>query len=126
MNGNFLLDTNIVIAVMNHEITKPDKAKKIFVPSIVIGELYFGAYKSQQVAKNLVQLNNFLIESVVLNCDALTAKCYGEIKNELRVKGKPIPENDIWIAAVAKQYSLTLVSRDSHFQEINDLNLEAW
>jgi len=44
----------------------------------------------------------------------------------LRKKGRPIPENDIWIAAIAFQHDLTLVSRDEHFEEVEDLKLEKW
>ena len=55
-----------------------------------------------------------------------TARQYGIIKNQLRTRGKPIPENDIWIAAMAKQYQLTLVTRDNHFQHIHGLVIEQW
>jgi len=62
----------------------------------------------------------------VLACDTETAREYGQIKNSLRAKGKPIPENDIWIAAIAIQYDLTLVTRDGHFTEIEGLATETW
>ncbi len=55
-----------------------------------------------------------------------TALNYGQIKNELRSKGKPIPENDVWIAALAIQHGLTLLSRDPHFQNVSNLVVEAW
>ena len=51
---------------------------------------------------------------------------YRRIKAELRVKGKMIPDNDIWIAATAFQYDLILATRDGHFQHINGLRIEAW
>ena len=57
-----------------------------------------------------------------LPCDFDTARLYGRIKAELRRKGKPIPENDIWIAAAAIQYGLTLVTRDRHFDFIDGLS----
>ena len=62
----------------------------------------------------------------VFACDINTVLHYRKIKNALRMKGHPIPENDIWIAAVAKQYSLTLVSRDAHFREVDGLITVAW
>ena len=129
VNGNFLLDTNIVIALLANEkpvIEKLTMAEKVFLPCIVLGELYFGAYKSVHVDKNLVRLDEFVSGNSVLDCDAHTGKYYGRIKNGLRIKGRPIPENDIWIAAIAQQYRLTLVSRDTHFTEIDDLLLETW
>lgn len=48
----------------------------------------------------------------------------GQIK--LRLKGRPLPENDVWIAALAMQYALTLVTRDAHFQEVENLQTVAW
>jgi tRNA(fMet)-specific endonuclease VapC len=63
---------------------------------------------------------------VVLGCDVGSAQRYGEIKDQLSKKGRPIPENDIWVAAVALQYDLTLVSRDEHFGLVPGLRAEAW
>jgi tRNA(fMet)-specific endonuclease VapC len=51
---------------------------------------------------------------------------YGDVKNRLRLKGRPLPENDVWIAALALQYGLTLVTRDAHFQEVENLQTVAW
>lgn len=62
----------------------------------------------------------------MLDCDTETAKVYGIIKNALRTKGKPIPENDIWIAAIALQHDVTLVTRDAHFGAIDGLDLQTW
>ena len=64
--------------------------------------------------------------SSVLVCDGETAKHYGEVKNLLRAKGRPLPENDLWVAAIALQHGLTLVTRDAHFNEIADLTVVAW
>ena len=59
-----------------------------------------------------------MANSVILGTNVETALIYGEMKHSLRVKGRPLPENDIWIAAIALQYDLTLVTRDAHFQEV--------
>ena len=59
-------------------------------------------------------------------CDGETAQYYGEVKNLLRAKGRPLPESDIWVAAVALQHGLILVTRDAHFNEIADLTVVAW
>jgi tRNA(fMet)-specific endonuclease VapC len=59
-------------------------------------------------------------------CDAETAQQYGEVKNKLRLKGRPLPENDIWIAALALQHDLILVTHDAHFQEVESLRTAAW
>ncbi|GEA19149.1 ribonuclease VapC2 [Moorella sp. E306M] len=129
VSGNYLLDTNIVIALFAGEpsiIEKLDMENKVFIPAIVLGELYFGALKSRKVENNILLIDSLAAESMILACDKNTAKYYGRIKNNLKKKGKPIPENDIWIAAVALQHNLILVSRDTHFKEIDDLTMETW
>jgi tRNA(fMet)-specific endonuclease VapC len=124
MNGRFLLDTNIVIGIFANDASVKDsleKAEEVFVPIIVLGELYYGAQKLSRTKTNIARINEFAETNSVLTCNTETSRQYGEIKNSLRLKGQPIPENDIWIAAIAKQYGMTLVSRDEHFKEIDDL-----
>jgi tRNA(fMet)-specific endonuclease VapC len=129
MTGKCLLDTNIVIALFANETAVKDglaKTDEVFIPSVVIGELCYGAHKSTRAKENLGRIDDFATSSLVLGCDAETARMYGEIKNTLRVKGRPLPENDIWIAAIAVQHNLTLVSRDAHFSEIENLEVVSW
>jgi tRNA(fMet)-specific endonuclease VapC len=94
--------------------------------SVVVGELYFGAQKSARAEANLARINNLIDRIVVLGCNAETAQHYGRIKNALRIKGRPIPENDIWISASALQYDLTLATRDRQFAEVDSLKIETW
>jgi len=61
---------------------------------------------------------------VVLEDNIEIAKIYGEIKSDLKSKGKPIPENDIWIASIARFYNLTLLTKDNHFNEVTNMSLE--
>lgn len=129
MNGRFLLDTNVIIALfarepMIHE--RLSNASEVFIPCIVIGELYFGSYKSLKVQENLNRIDEFALSNTVLPCDIETAKKYGDIKNRLKEKGQPIPENDIWIAAIAQQYALTVVTKDAHFKLVENLKIELW
>ena len=129
MSGKCLLDTNIVIALFANETSVKENLAttgEVFVASVVIGELFYGAHKSAQAKENIARIDDFASNSVVLGCDTETSRIYGEIKNALRLKGRPIPENDIWIAAVAIQHGLALVSRDSHFNEIDNLKIEVW
>ena len=102
------------------------QATEVFVPSIVLGELFYGARKSGQAHANIARIEEFAGDTVVLGCDALTGWEYGLIKNDLRIRGRPIPENDIWIAAIAMQHGLTVVSRDGHFDEVNNLSVTPW
>jgi tRNA(fMet)-specific endonuclease VapC len=129
MNGRFLLDTNLVILIFAQDATVESRLAQstdVFVPSVVLGELYYGAYKSSRATENIAKTFEFAERSAVIGCDATTAQRYGEIKNVLRAKGRPIPENDIWIAAIAYQHDLTLVTRDAHFTEVEGLSLDAW
>lgn len=129
MTGRALLDTNIVIALFAQEESIIDglqTAEEVFVPSIVLGELYFGARKSQRVAENLNRLDAFVLANTILSCTVQTARYYGQVKAGLSRQGRPIPENDIWIAALAIQHDLILVSRDAHFQAVEDLRIEWW
>jgi tRNA(fMet)-specific endonuclease VapC len=129
MSGEYLLDTNVVIGLLADESTVKDKiagAEQVFIPSIVIGELCFGARKSSRVKENLALIDELAASIVVLGCDTEVARRYGEVKGALRVRGRPIPENDIWIAAIALQYGLTLATRDMHFNEVAGLRVAAW
>ena len=128
MTNGKLVDTNFIVALNNGEATAQQLAAQyvMYVPSIVIGELYFGAYKSTRVASNIANIDQWAKSDTILNCDVETAKIYGQIKNQLKIKGKPIPENDIWIAAIAVQYNLMLVTRDQQFKHVDQLQLEGW
>ena len=129
MNGRFLLDTNIVIALFSEDTSVQKgimEAEQVFLPSIVLGELYYGAGKSLRTEENISRVDEFAAMSAVLGPNTATAKEYGEIKNALRNKGCPIPENDIWIAAITKRYGLTLVTRDEHFKEVEGIAIETW
>lgn len=129
MPGNFLLDTNIVIALFDDDSAvrqRLGQADLAFLPVVVLGELFYGARKSAHPEQNIARVLEFASEGGVIDCDATTADHYGRIKHELRTKGRPIPENDIWIASVARQYDLTLASRDEHFQLVEGVSVERW
>jgi tRNA(fMet)-specific endonuclease VapC len=129
MSGRFILDTNIVIAIFSGETSIKEhliKADEVFISSTVLGELFFGAFKSKRSKTNLKRISDFADSITILKCDKDTAYQYGIVKYRLLDKGKPIPENDIWIAAVAMQNDLILVTRDRHFDEIEELKYEKW
>ncbi|OHB76696.1 MAG: twitching motility protein PilT [Planctomycetes bacterium RBG_16_55_9] len=129
MNGRYLLDTNVIIALLTGEAGIREHLTtvgEVFLPIVAIGELYYGARKSGRPNENLERIDELILTNVVLVCDNETARRYGEIKNMLRLKGRPLPENDIWIAALAHRHDLTLVTRDMHFEQIDDLNMTMW
>ncbi len=102
------------------------EAKEVFLPSVVVGELYYGALSSHRIAENQSRLEYFASSVTILACDEATALHFGQIKNGLRILGRPIPDNDLWIAALARQYGLTLVTRDKHFRAIEHLVVSSW
>jgi tRNA(fMet)-specific endonuclease VapC len=129
MAGDYLLDTNIVIALLEREQSVADRvvvANRVAVPVVVLGELYFGAYKSNRRAENIARANNIRSGFSIVPLDEQTADLFGTLKQRLQVQGRPIPDNDIWIAAMALQTGMTLVSRDEHFAHVENLSWEVW
>ncbi len=128
-NGKYLLDTNIIIGMFTGVKAIQEKMQnidKIFLGSPVIGELCYGACKSSRPTENFAKVNRLTQRFPLFSCDLETARWYGNIKDQLRRKGRPIPDNDIWIAAIAMQHGLTLVTRDAHFDEVESLQTERW
>lgn len=126
---SFLLDTNIVIAIQNEDrsITKrmiPEA--KVYLPAVAVGELLSGAHRSDRVHENLEAVKTICRDFPILPCNAGTAAAYGTLHAHLLNKGRPIPENDIWIAAIAHQRGLTLITRDAHFSYIDFLSILVW
>ncbi|HOV49528.1 MAG TPA: type II toxin-antitoxin system VapC family toxin [Anaerolineae bacterium] len=129
MNGDCLLDTNIIIGLFAADpaiVQNLRQAPRVFIPSIVIGELYYGALRSTRAQDNLARIEQLAARNIVLDCDVETARHYGYLKDRLRRQGCPLPENDLWIAALARQYQLTLITRDAHFSHIPDVQQLSW
>jgi tRNA(fMet)-specific endonuclease VapC len=100
-SGRFLLDTNIIIGLLNGEEAvrkEVESAGEVFIPVVALGELYFGAAKSSRPRENRTVIDRFIEGRFVLNCDLEIAKIYGDLKVQLKAQGTPLPENDIWIA----------------------------
>ena len=92
----------------------------------MLGELYFGAQRAQRRQEQLAFIHDLLTYAVVLFADRDTTEIYGQVKAELARLGKPIPDNDLWIAAMARQYDLPLATRDAHFAQVPALKTLAW
>ena len=123
-----LLDTNAVIALQRNEASLVVllDTDDWFLNAVVVGELYYGAYRSRHVSENVATIDRLVAQCSVIPVDHATARVFGEIHQQLRAVGRPIPENDIWIAATALQHRLTLVTRDAHFDEVPGLMMTAW
>jgi tRNA(fMet)-specific endonuclease VapC len=98
---------------------------EIYMSPIILGELFAGFRKGNSEKRNLMWLSKFLeSQSVeVKEIGVETARMYAQIKNALEQKGKPIPTNDMWIAAQAMELGATLITFDRHFEEIEGLRV---
>ena len=88
-----------------------------------MGELQYGAHKSTKTESNLALFANFLSSFTIIHVDENIAATYGEIKEQLRLNGITIPENDIWIAASAKSRNYRLLTFDAHFKAVEGLTV---
>ena len=121
-----MLDTSVIIHAFkskNNVAEKLDAIQDVYVSLTVVGELYYGAYKSADELKHIARIQSFLQNCKLLLPEIATAHSYGKVKAALMKKGKPIPENDIWIAAIAIQHDLPLYTTDTHFAEVEGLEL---
>ena len=97
-----------------------DRAEWLGVPSVVIGELSAGFLLGSRSDENFLVLKEFLDHAVVevISVDEEVARIYGEIFFDLRERGRPLPVNDIWIAATATRAGATVLTFDGHFRDI--------
>ncbi len=98
----------------------------MFLPLTALGELCKGAFKSSQPQKNRLLLETFLRTVALLHPDTATVVRYAQISVDLERKRTPIPENDVWIAAVALECAMPLATRDAHFNHVTGLQLLRW
>lgn len=127
----FLLDTNMVIALFNgsdavlRNHLKTYQPRDIAMSSLVMHELYFGAYKSQRLQHNLDKVDKLPFE--VLPFDKEDARQAGEVRAILTKAGTPIGAYDVLIAGQALARGLTLVTHNTkEFERISTLKLEDW
>jgi len=124
--NRLLIDTNIYSNALKGEsiiVTTLQKANEIGITSISLGELLSGFKGGNKEQRNREELKEFLDSPrvTVYSADESTADFYAEILGGLIKIGKPIPTNDIWIAAIAFQYGFKLYSNDEHFRNIAGL-----
>jgi tRNA(fMet)-specific endonuclease VapC len=87
---------------------------------------HFGAVRSGRSEANAARIDDLAATCTVVGVDAETARRCGQLEGELRKKGRPIPENDLWIAACALRHGLILATRDRHFDQVEGLQVETW
>jgi len=128
-----MLDTNICIYIIKN---KPESVKKRFrefeigelcISSITVSELMYGAYKSQQIERNLQALESFLMPFEIVDYDYVASIEYGKIRASLEKKGQVIGNMDMQIAGHALALDMTLVTNNTkEFVRIDGLNLDNW
>lgn len=128
----YLLDTDIFLYLLKDhqgvraqiEMVGPEN---VFLSSISVGELYFGAFNSQRVESNLKDLKKNLEDKQILNFTRNTAKIFGRLRAELRKKGTPVSDFDLAIASIALHHECILATHNTrHFEKIPELTLEDW
>jgi predicted nucleic acid-binding protein len=120
-----ILDTNALSAWAegNPGVRLPlQTANELIVPSIVIGEYYFGIRQSRHRAEYETWLKTYLPLTRIAKISHETAKIYAGLRLDLKSQGTPIPSNDTWIAALACQHDLPLLSNDAHFDLLDHVN----
>jgi tRNA(fMet)-specific endonuclease VapC len=127
----YLLDANAVIALLNDSTSPIARRIRRYAPrdfgvsAVVLHELYYGAFKSQRVEKNVTRVDG--LQFPVLEFDQEDARQAGEIRAHLASKGTPIGPYDVMIAGQAKARELTLVTNNTtEFTRVSGLKLEDW
>lgn len=117
------LDTSVAIDVLaaKADARLLSSVNEHLLPAPVVGELRYGALNSRKADENLAKVEALVIRCLVLNVTVATAKVYAELGLALRQKGRPIPENDLWIAALCVEHQVPIAAFDSHFDAIDAL-----
>ena len=127
--GKLALDTNAVIAYREgiSEVCKlVEEADVIILPVTVIGELLYGALNSTKTMNNEKFVHEFAGYSLVMQIAESVAARYARVRFDLKRRGNPIPDNDIWIAAACLNLKVPILSRDDHFKLVPGLNVISW
>jgi predicted nucleic acid-binding protein len=98
----------------------------VAIPVVTLGEYRFGITQSRRRADYERWLLENLPDFRILPVEAETTEAYAEIRLELKQTGTPIPVNDLWIAALARQHRLPILSRDRHFAAVKGIQCMSW
>jgi tRNA(fMet)-specific endonuclease VapC len=129
MSGRICLDTNAVINIFRndpHVQVFLAQYSRCLLPVPVVAELLFAAKNSARFVENLTMYNQFIDACTVLGITRKTADRYADIRLQLKRDGRPIPENDLWIAAICMEHNLPLATADRHFECVAALQVYSW
>ena len=130
---SYLIDTDILVFQLRNKYPKINEkinnlnANQISISSISVAELFFGAYNSADITKNIRLVSDLINEINIIDFDIQAAEKFGEIKAELNKNGTLISDSDLFIASTAISNDLILVTNnEKHFNRINYLKIENW
>jgi tRNA(fMet)-specific endonuclease VapC len=124
-----ILDTNALSAFAEEEpgvMGILAAVERLALPVIVIGEYRYGIALSRLSTRYRRWLDGLITDSTVLDIAERTTLHYAALRLYLKKAGKPIPTNDLWIAALCRQYELPLLSRDHHFDLVPGIQRVNW
>lgn len=124
-----ILDTNGISALAEGESALEailSKAPLVAIPVIALGEYRYGISQSRYRKYYEQWLNEYLPKFRILTVDDRTTIAYSTVRTELKKVGTPIPSNDVWIAALCRQHSLPVLSRDRHFDVVTGIRRVEW
>jgi len=124
-----ILDTNGLSALVEGEPSLEPvlrKAEHLAIPAIVLGEYRYGIWHSRNRQHYQQWLQQYLPQFRILDIEDRTTIPYAAVRAELKKTGTPIPSNDVWIAALCRQHSLPIISRDHHFDLVAGIKRIEW
>jgi tRNA(fMet)-specific endonuclease VapC len=124
-----IVDTNALSAIADgdSEIEEfIERASLVAIPVIVLGEYRFGIMQSKRRTQHERWLRESLPSYRILDLTEETSQHYAALRVELKRTGKPIPSNDLWIAALCRQHDLSILSRDRHFDLVPGIERIDW
>ena len=124
-----IIDTNALSAAADDDpavIAVLAGAEQMAIPVIVLGEYRSGIAQSKNRSRYERWLDGLLRDCMVLDINEPTSRHYAGVVVDLKRIGRPIPTNDIWIAALSRQHSLPLLSRDRHFDSVPGIKRIDW
>jgi tRNA(fMet)-specific endonuclease VapC len=126
---DLILDTNALAAAADGDAdvaARLSAAERVAIPVIVLGEYWFGILQSRRRSEYERWLADTISITPVFEITEATTRHYAVIRIDLKRSGKPIPSNDLWIAALCREHRFDLLSRDVHFDSVKGLNRVEW
>lgn len=129
MSGSAAVDSNAYVALCSGDVNAASligSFQTVFLPVVALGELLYGAGASGRARENRRKVIEFASKCTLLEVTGEVAERYSELRLQLRSAGRPIPDNDVWIAAACIAAGVPLITRDGHFAQLSTLRVVSW